>query len=104
MITADALEGQSFEGEVTKVSINGATSNGVTSYPVTVRIDETDGLLPGMNVDAAVVVSEGRRCPVGPGGGGQPRANLVLVKTDSATAAQEGNAERGSRSAMSMWK
>jgi HlyD family secretion protein len=28
----------------------------VTSYPVTIRIDETDGLLPGMNVDAVIVV------------------------------------------------
>lgn len=53
-ITADANEGKNYVGEVTKISINGNTSNGVTVYPVTVRIDETDGLLPGMNVDATI--------------------------------------------------
>ncbi len=91
-ITADALEGQTFEGVVTKVSINGTTTGGVTSYPVTVQIDETNGLLPGMNVDATVVVSESRgvlSVPVS----AVSRGNLVLVKTDSATSAQEGNAE-----------
>ncbi len=91
-ITADALEGQTFTGVVTKVSINGTTTGGVTSYPVTVQIDEADGLLPGMNVDASVVVSESRgvlSVPVS----AVSRGNLVLVRTDSETSAQEGNAE-----------
>ena len=59
---------------------------------MTVQIDETNGLLPGMNVDATVVVSESRgvlSVPVS----AVSRGNLVLVKTDSATSAQEGNAE-----------
>ena len=43
-ITADALDGQSFTGTVDKVNINGTTSGGVTSYPVTVVIDD-----PGMS-------------------------------------------------------
>ena len=51
-ITADAVEGKSYEGVITKVSVAGTTTGGTTSYPVTIRIDETDGLLPGMNVDA----------------------------------------------------
>ncbi len=54
-ITADALDGQSFEGTVTKLSINGSTTNGVTSYPVTIQIDEASAdLLPGMNVEAEI--------------------------------------------------
>ena len=91
-ITADALEGQTFTGVVTKVSINGTTTGGVTSYPVTVQIDEADGLLPGMNVDATVVVSENLgvlSVPVS----AVSRGNLVLARTDSETAAQEDNAE-----------
>lgn len=55
-ITADAVEGKTYTGTVTKVSLAGTTSNSVTAYPVTVRIDDTDGLLPGMNVDAEIVV------------------------------------------------
>ena len=57
-ITAEAVEGKTFTGVVTKVSVAGTTSGGITSYPVTVRIDETDGLLPGMNVDAEIVLEE----------------------------------------------
>ncbi|MEI3330135.1 MAG: HlyD family efflux transporter periplasmic adaptor subunit [Oscillospiraceae bacterium] len=50
-VTSDA-KGQTFTGVVTKVSVVGTTSGGTTTYPVTVRIDDTDGLRPGMNVDA----------------------------------------------------
>jgi HlyD family secretion protein len=57
-ITADAAEGTEYTGVVTKVNIKGTTQNGVTSYPVTIRIDKTEGLLPGMNVDAKIVVED----------------------------------------------
>ena len=58
VITADALEGKEYKGTVTKVSVNGTTTNGVTTYPVTVEITEfDDALLPGMNVDVSIVVS-----------------------------------------------
>ena len=50
-VTADALEGQTFTGTVTNVSLESAYSNGVTTYPVTVTMDEMGDLLPGMNVD-----------------------------------------------------
>lgn len=57
-ITADAVPDKAFTGLITRVSVAGTTTNGTTSYPVTVRIDETDGLLPGMNVDAVIVIEE----------------------------------------------
>jgi HlyD family secretion protein len=57
-IKADAAPGETFTGVVTKVNINGTTQNGVTSYPVTIKIENTSGLLPGMNVDATLVVEE----------------------------------------------
>lgn len=55
-ITAEALEGQSFTGRVSKININGTTGGGVTSYPVTVDIDDPGSLLPGMNVSADILV------------------------------------------------
>lgn len=55
-ITADALEGQEFTGHVSKLNINGTTMNGVTTYPVTVEIDDPGELLPGMNVSAEILV------------------------------------------------
>lgn len=59
-VTADAMEGTVFEGTVTRVGVNGTTSGGVTTYPVDIRIDKTDGLLPGMNVDIVIAVKEAR--------------------------------------------
>jgi len=58
VITADALEGQSFTGVVDNISIVGTSSNGVTSYPVRVLIDNSadSALIPGMNVDATIVI------------------------------------------------
>ena len=56
--TADALEGQTFEGVVDKVSINGTTANGFTNYPVTVVIEDYGDLKPGMNVSAQIIGEE----------------------------------------------
>ena len=55
-ITSKALEGQEFTGRVSKVNINGTTAAGVTTYPVTVDIDDPGDLLPGMNVSAEILV------------------------------------------------
>ncbi len=58
-ITSDALDGQTFTGKVDKVNINGATSGGVTTYPVTVLIDGSPAeLKPGMNVSAKIIVED----------------------------------------------
>ncbi len=58
LITADALEGKIFNGYVETVSIIGTSSNGVTTYPVTVVIEQPDGLIPGMNVSADIIVEK----------------------------------------------
>lgn len=55
-ITADAQPDKTYVGIVDNVSLIGTSSNGVTSYPVEVFITDYDGLLPGMNVDASIVV------------------------------------------------
>ena len=85
-ITADAAEGRTYEGVVTKVSVAGSTSSGVTTYPVTIRIDETEGLLPGMNVDAVITLASADHVLAIPVAALQ-RGNLVLVTADSPSAA-----------------
>lgn len=59
-ITADAVEGKTYSGVVENVSVNGTVgTNGVTTYPAKVRIqDADDQLLPGMNVDAEITVEQ----------------------------------------------
>lgn len=57
-VSADALEGVEISGVVTNVSLQSSTSQGVTQYPVTVRIDEVGDLLPGMNVTGEIIIEE----------------------------------------------
>ena len=84
-ITADAVEGKTFAGKVTKINMAGTTTNGVTTYPVEVQIDNPDeDLLPGMNVSTEIVVSQADdviAIPVG----AVTRGNMVLVKTGAKT-------------------
>ena len=84
-ITADAVEGQTYTGVVTKVSVAGTTTGGITTYPVTVRIDETDGLLPGMNVDAEIVLEQESGVLAVPSAAVN-RGNTVLITADSPSA------------------
>ncbi len=83
-ITADAVEGRVYEGTITKISVQGSTSGGVTTYPVTIQIDETDGLLPGMNVDAEILVDSVSDVLAVPAAAVQ-RGDRVLVAADSET-------------------
>ena len=84
-ITADAVEDKTYTGVVTKVSVAGTTSGGITTYPVTVRIDETDGLLPGMNVEAEIVIAESRDVLAIPSAAVN-RGGTVLITSDSPSA------------------
>ncbi len=58
-VRVDALEGRAFQGTVTRISMAGSTDKGKTAYPVTVKIDAPPReLLPGMNVNASIVVAK----------------------------------------------
>ena len=85
-VTSDAKEGQTFTGVVTKVSVVGTTSGGTTTYPVTVRIDDTDGLRPGMYVDAEIVLFAADGVLAIPSLAVN-RGDTVLVTSDSPSAA-----------------
>ncbi len=93
-VTADAVEGRTYTGVVTKVSVAGTSSGGTTTYPVTVRIDETEGLLPGMNVDAAITLESASDVLAVPSGA-LNRGNTVLVTADSPSAAGGAPVESG---------
>ena len=84
-VTSDAKEGQTFTGVVTKVSVVGTTSGGTTTYPVTVRIDDTEGLRPGMNVDAEIVLSSADGVLAIPSMAVN-RSDTVLITSDSPSA------------------
>ena len=85
-ITADAISGQTFTGVVTSVSKAGTTSGGTTTYPVTVRIDDTGDLLPGMNATASITTASAENALSVPNAA-IVRGNYVLVTKDSPSAA-----------------
>ena len=92
-ITADAIEGKTFTGKVTNISLQSSQSNGVTNYPVTVTLDEVGDLLPGMNVDGTIIldqVDDALMIPVD----SLMRGNRVYVRDDSVTE-QKGNVPAG---------
>jgi HlyD family secretion protein len=93
-ITADAAGGQEYVGTVTRVSVAGDTSQSsdyyyggtTTSYPVTVRIDETEGLRPGMNANAEIIITEAVDV-LSVSNAAIQRGDMVLITADSPSAA-----------------
>ena len=95
-VTADAFPEEVFTGIVTNVSLKSTSSQGVTNYPVTVLIEDTKNLLPGMNVDGEIIIDSATDVVMIPSGALQ-RGNRVYVKDDSVTEKQEGAPAAGFR-------
>ena len=85
-ITADAIDDCTFEGVVTSISSAGTTSGGTTTYPVTIRIDDTGSLMPGMNATAVIDIASAEDTLSIPSYA-VVRGNYVLVPKDSPSAA-----------------
>lgn len=85
-ITADAVPDKTYVGTVTRVSMKGTSNGGTTTYPVTIRIDDTDGLRPGMNANAEIVVAQADNALAVPNAA-VVRGSYVLVTKDSPSAA-----------------
>lgn len=85
-ISAAAVPGETYVGEVTRVSLAGTTTNGFTTYPVTVSLKEYGALKPGMNVSATIhctTVKDALCIPVN----AVSRGNTVLVAQAGALSA-----------------
>ncbi|WP_045518304.1 efflux RND transporter periplasmic adaptor subunit [Neobacillus niacini] len=55
-ITAGAFEDETFEGIVTKVATSGTSSNGVSTFDVTVQITDPKNLKIGMSTEASISI------------------------------------------------
>lgn len=78
-ITADALSRKRFTGSVNNIGLLGTSTDGVTSYPVEIVINDGGDLWPGMNVTAEIVVNSVEnvlKIPVS----AVNRGNTVLIK------------------------
>ena len=81
-VTADAFEDEKIKGVVTNVSLLSTSSQGVTQYPVTIRIDDVGYLLPGMNVTGEIIVEKAEGVMAIPADA-LMRGDKVYVKDDS---------------------
>jgi HlyD family secretion protein len=58
-VTFDALSGQTFGGQVVKVPLVGAVTQGVVNYPVVIALDQADRQIrPGMTANVTIVVEQ----------------------------------------------
>jgi len=58
VITADALPGQSFNGEVTDIADQGTSQGGVATFNVTVTFDKAEGMKAGMTADVEIIAEQ----------------------------------------------
>lgn len=65
-VTVDALPHENFTGTVTKVSKFGAGNGGSSKFSVELELDYTQGMLPGMNAAASLVLETKTAVPVIP--------------------------------------
>ncbi len=57
-ITSDAFKNEKFNGKVTKISMEGTNVSGVTTYEVTIKLDDRKSLMSGMNVDVEILADK----------------------------------------------
>ena len=86
-VEADAFEGNTYSGKVTNISLESTASSGVSTYPVTVTLDTTEDLLPGMNVDAYIELASSSDTITIPADA-LMRGNKVYIKDDTVKDAQ----------------
>ncbi len=96
-VTVDAFPEKVFTGHVDNITIKGNATNGVTSYPVTVKLDGEDNadLLPDMNVNATIIVESRENVLVMPAAA-VSRGNMVAVKGNSTAENAAATPESGS--------
>lgn len=94
-IRVDAASGKEYEGIVTNVSLESVSSNGITTYPVSVTVKKPEGLLPGMNVNGRILLAESKEALVVPVDS-LFRGNVVYVK-DAAVKEPQGAIPAGFR-------
>lgn len=68
-ITSDVSPNENFTGKVSKISMEGTSQSGVTTYDVTIKLDDRKSLMSGMNVDVEILADS--------------RENVLVVPIDA---------------------
>lgn len=96
-VTVDALSETKtapLTGVVTSIAMEGTSSNGVTTYPVTIQIDDSSKLKAGMNANAEIIINEKQNTIMVPVEAVQKAGNMSFVMVlgnGNAASAEPGN-------------
>lgn len=80
-VTFDALEDETFTGEVTKIGNTASVSGGVAKYTVEITVDKTEEMKVGMNASATIVIEQKDDAITIPVNALQERGQEVFVYT-----------------------
>jgi HlyD family secretion protein len=94
LISTEAFPDKSFNGVIERISLKGNTNNGVTSYPVIVKVKKYGNLLPGMNITGKILIEKADNVLTIPSSALQ-KDNVVYVKDDKATKNEDPSIPQG---------
>ena len=98
-VTFDALKNANYTGIVTQVATEGTASNGVSTYPVTIQIQNPTKIKAGMNANAEIVLQQKNDILTLPMSAVQKMGNMALVYVRKTVGAQNdstaGNTQSG---------
>ncbi|MEG0961683.1 MAG: HlyD family efflux transporter periplasmic adaptor subunit [Lachnospiraceae bacterium] len=92
LVSVDAVEGSTYEGTVSNISLAGTNENGVASYGVSVALKDASGLLPGMSANGKITVGMNEQALLVPIDAVQTiegKKTVTVVKKDGKTEARE---------------
>ena len=78
-VTLDALTKEKYTGIVTQVASEGTSSNGVSTYPVTIQIEKPTKIKAGMNANADIVIQQKNDVLTLPISAVQKTGNMAMV-------------------------
>lgn len=85
-VTLDAITDKTYTGEVSNIAVVGKTSNSVTTYDVTINIDNPESMKTGMSVTAKIITNSKENVLLLPVNAVQKRADGYVVVTSDGSA------------------
>ena len=83
-VESEAFKDKTYTGTVSNISPESTNNNGVSTYPVTVKLNEKGELLPGMNVQAYILLGTSKNALCIPSAA-LMRGNQVYIQDESVT-------------------
>jgi efflux transporter, RND family, MFP subunit len=83
-VESEAFKDKTYTGTVSNISLESTNNNGVSTYPVTVKLNEKGELLPGMNVQAYILLGTSKNALCIPSAA-LMRGNQVYIQDENVT-------------------